>query len=132
MSDTATIPDRRARKTGGVGVAGRASRFDRPVDAAAHHLRRWASTVDDRLKANHPNRQAWDERRRERFVAELVQDAPDLSERQREAVLEAFGALVDRATIPAFGPMPALVVPGRVGQLVARLNIGDILTVLVE
>ena len=82
------------------------------------------------MKANHPNRPAWDDRRRDRFVRELEVDAPDLSVRQRAAVLEAFEPLVTRATIPTFGAMPALVIPGRVGQLVARLDVSEVLTVL--
>jgi hypothetical protein len=89
-------------------------------------LKRWAETTDRRLRAAHPQRPAWNACRRKLFVEQLQRDCPALSERQRMAVLAAFDALAERAVIRVAG-MPDLSVPGRVGVLVARLDVGDVI-----
>jgi hypothetical protein len=97
------------------------------VEAAVErHLRRWGSYVDDRLMAHHPTRSTWD---RGRFLVELGADAPELTAEQLVAVVEAFGGFVSRATVPPYAGKPALVLPGRVSQLVADLDVLSVLDV---
>jgi hypothetical protein len=104
-----------------------------PVDARTaaveRHLKVWAAYADDRLMAQHPNRPVWGDRRRERFLVKLALAAPELTAGQLVAVVETFDRLVSRATVPAYGRMPELVIPGRVSQLVRDLDVGDVLGV---
>jgi hypothetical protein len=61
------------------------------------------------------------------FLQQLADDVPGLSEDQRVAVLYAFDAIAERVVVPAGRGLPALTVPGRVSQLVERLDIDHVL-----
>lgn len=89
-------------------------------------LTRWAESTDRRLRAAHPHRPGWNACRRALFVEQLQRDCPALSEQQRMNVLAAFDAAAERAVISVQG-MPPLSMPGRVGLLVERLDVGSIL-----